>query len=119
MTTYADVYNEAKGAAKQAFAMATPTPMVVTGDKEDYFISEGLCGFAWVTVKLDARTQEGRALRELGATGSASRGWQFSFNDIVPEYRGQSVERMMVGCQAFANVLNSWGVEARATYRLD
>lgn len=119
MTTYSDVYKEAKQAAKQALAIATPNPMVVTGGDKDYFVGEGLCGFAWVNVSIDARTQAGKAFRELGAESNYNGGWEFSFRSIVPEYRGQSVERMRSACEAFAGVLNDWGFEAKASYRLD
>lgn len=60
-TLYEDIFNAAVAAGNKAAAEAIPTPMIVSQHKnmaddnspveKQWFVSEGVCGFAWVVIK--------------------------------------------------------------------
>jgi hypothetical protein len=123
-TDYAALYAAADAAGKQAAEAATPTPIIVGEEtspfsgqvdytKPTYFVSEGLCGFAWVSFK--GNTGFGRWAKKTGkakpAYGGGLRVSVFGYN--------QSVTRKEAYAQAFAAVLREAGVTAYAESRLD
>jgi len=120
MTTYYEAFQEAKRAATLALVNAGVDPMTVVSDTgQSWVVNEGLCGFAWVSIPVDARTKHGKAIKSLGAGRSSEGGMRFWSSDLVPDYRGQSYERQLAGCKAAAEVLMSYGIQAHAGGRLD
>lgn len=123
-TDFAALYAEADAAGKAAAEAAVPVPIVVGEEtspfsgqvdysKPTYFVSEGLCGFAWVWFK--GNTAWGRWATKNGvarkAYGGGSQIWISGY--------GQSVTRKEAYAQAFAAVLRDNGVDAYAGSRLD
>lgn len=126
------LYHDADAAGKAAGAAARPTPMVVgtpknmmaslTGgddggfdpDQPTYFVSEGVCGFAWVRIR-PANGSFARQMKKRGI-GYASYygGW-----DITVNYGGQSLARKEAYARAFAKVLQDAGVDAYVDSRMD
>jgi hypothetical protein len=121
---YAALYEQAEAAGRAAADAAVPVPMIVGEEtspfsgiidhsKPTYFVSDGLCGFAWV--KFAGNTGFGRWAKKAGkARPSYGGGLQVS----VFGY-GQSVARKEAYAQAFADVLREAGVTAYAESRLD
>lgn len=118
---------EANIAGHKAYEEARPTPMIVQEHtnvadddspvKKEYFVSEGVCGFAWVHFT--------------PATSSFSR-WLKKNTDAGKSYYGgldlsvhgsQSYERKMAAARAMAEVFQKYESETKtsayATGRLD
>ena len=122
----ARIYKEADAAGSAAAEAAVPTPMIVgtpttpLGNdidfkKQTYFVSEGVCGFAWVKI-FPARGAFVTYLKKagIGSTNSYEGGY-----DIWVRGYGQSVTRKEAYAQAFAAVLKSYGINAYGQSRLD
>lgn len=118
------LYAQADAAGKLAAEDAVPTPMIVGEEtapfngvidyaKPTYFVSEGLCGFAWV--KFAGNTAFGRWAKK---SGKASKSYGGGLQVWVSSY-GQSVTRKSAYAQAFATVLTEAGITAYADSRLD
>lgn len=123
-TDFAALYAEADAAGKAAAEAAIPVPIVVGEEtspfsgqvdysKPTYFVSEGLCGFAWVTFK--GNTAWGRWAKKTGVAKPAYGG---GLQVWISGY-GQSVTRKEAYAAAFAQVLRDNGVTAYAGSRLD
>lgn len=123
-TDFAALYAEADAAGKAAAEAAIPVPIVVGEEtspfsgqvdysKPTYFVSEGLCGFAWVNFK--GNTAWGRWAKKNGVATPAYGG---GLQVWVRGY-GQSVTRKEAYADAFAAVLRDNGVDAYAGSRLD
>ena len=121
---YAALYEQAEAAGREAADAAVPVPMIVGEEtsplsgvidhsKPTYFVSEGLCGFAWVSFK--GNTGFGRWAKKAGKAKPAYGG---GLRVSVFGY-GQSVTRKEAYAHAFAAVLRDNGVEAYAESRLD
>lgn len=123
-TDFAALYAEADAAGKAAAEAAVPTPIVVGSEtspfsgqidytQPTYFVSEGLCGFAWVSFK--GNTAWGRWAKKAGVARPAYGG---GLQVWVSGY-GQSVTRKEAYAAAFAGVLQAAGITAYAGSRLD
>jgi hypothetical protein len=121
----AKIFRKAQAAGLAAGNAAKPTAMVVgtpknfLGDEIDYtkrtyYVSEGVCGFAWVTIR-PGNSSLARHARRLGIGGRAYGG---GVRIWVDEYN-QSMERKEKHAHAFADVLREHGVEAYAQSRMD
>lgn len=128
----AAIWQEAVAAGAAAYEAATPVPMYVgmamavvgpgsseiDPSKPVYYVSEGVCGFAWLTI----RPARGALVQWLKAQGIGYKGsyggWQVS-SYKVGGGRSQSLERALAAAQAAAGVLRSYGIEAYADSRLD
>lgn len=122
---YSAIWNEAYQAGLQAGNNAIPTPMVVTGHAnplndnspvtERYFVSEGCCGFAWIVVRpgncgfAKWAKQNKSARAEYG--GGMCVYWVGEFN--------QSMTRKEAFADAFAAVLNKYGIQSSSRSRMD
>jgi len=122
----ARIYKEADAAGSAAAEAAVPTPMIVgtpttpLGNdidfkKQTYFVADGLCGFAWVKI-FPARGVFVTYLKKAGI--GSTNGYEGGYDIWVRGY-GQSVTRKEEYAQAFAKVLNSYGINAYAQSRLD
>jgi hypothetical protein len=118
------IYQEAREAGHQAAMECVPQPMVVTQRanplRDDspvmrqWHVSEGVCGFAWVTV----RPATSSFARWLVKHKDCRTGYYGGVEIWVRDY-GQSMERKHAYANAFANVLVKHGIQAGAYSRLD
>lgn len=101
----------------------TPTPMnVVQADvfgrplpgAEVYHVPQGMCGFAWVTIKPGTHP----FAKWLKQRGYAHKGYYGGVEISIQEYN-QSVERKYAHAVAMASYLRDNGIEATAHERLD
>jgi len=126
MKTPQEIYTEAHSAGMAAGHGCTPTPMVVgtpttpLGDdidytKDTYYVSDGLCGFAWINIK-PARGKFVTWLKNASIGRSDS--YYGGYTIWVSEF-GQSVARKENYARAFAKVLGDNGITAYNMSRLD
>lgn len=111
------IYVEAYRAMVEAGSAFTPTPMRVVDNStgQHWVESEGLCGFAWVNV----RNGNSSFCRWLKAERHGRRDSYLGGVSVWVSRFGQSFERKRVGAAAFAAVLQSYGIECFADWRLD
>lgn len=123
-TTFQALWAEADAAGQAAAEALTPRPMYVGTAKslfDDsfdttqpvYYVSEGVCGFAWVWFK--GNTAFGRWAKNAGL---ASKGYPTGLQLWVRGY-GQSMQRKEAYARAFAEVLRNAGIKAYAESRMD
>lgn len=120
---WAGLFKIADKAGKEAANKCIPTPMVVQQRSNPFddnspvimqeVVPDGLCGFAGVNFK--GNTSFGKWAKK---EGLANKGYPTGLQFYVRDYN-QSVELKSAYAYAFANVLNSNGVEASAWSRLD
>lgn len=101
--------------ARKAFQDATPEPMTVTDGTNTWTIDEGMCGFASINIS-PARGSFVQYLKKLniGYSDSYLKGYTVSANT-----KSQSYERNKAWATAFADVLNSEGINATVHSRID
>lgn len=130
-TTCLDLYLEACKNAMEAGKNLQPTPMRVVRvglddqplpNEEPSIIMEGLCGFAWVTI----RPARGAFVQFMKSIGKGCNGYYggYEISTHVIEHEtgvnfGQSYERKMAAAEVFAATLQAWGINAVAEGRLD
>ena len=120
------IYSEAHSKGIAAGNACSPTPMVVGQpttplgndidySKDTYYVSDGVCGFAWVNIK-PARGGFVKYLKEngIGRKDSYYGGWTVWVSDF-----GQSIARKENYARAFAKVLGDYGITAYSMSRLD
>lgn len=116
--TFREIWDEAQTAGLAAGEAITPEPMTVIAEgggqpTKEYFVADGVCGFAWVT--FPGNDAFGRwAKLSAGATKNYPTGlhhWVGFFN--------QSMQRKEAYAQAFAEVLRRHGIRAYAESRMD
>ena len=131
MTTYANeipatVYAEAHAAGMAAGNGCTPTPMVVgtpttpLGDAIDYskdthYVSDGVCGFAWVNIK----PARGKFVKFLKDNNIGRKDSYYGGYTVWVRGFGQSLARKESYARAFADVLTTNGIKAYAMSRMD
>lgn len=109
------IFEMARIKGTEAARGMTPNPMIVSSDTQRWFVSEGACGFAWVTIRPANSPGAHFAKAELGwKTNSYSGGMEFWIHEF-----GQSIERKEAFAHAFARELNENGIRASAGSRLD
>ena len=140
---FESIHAEAVKAGRQAAEAAIPTPMVVQeraglGDDapvtQEWFVSEGPCGFAWVSIA--GNTAFARWLKK---TGRYEAGCGFGSEDRVRTETeglhwgkgypsgyhgwvwvgGQSITRKEAFARAFAGVLQGHDIRAYSGSRMD
>lgn len=119
---HAALWRKACEAATKAWHDAVPAPMVVTDDSsgQQWYVGEGLCGFASVIVRpgnssfahwLKANT---RTYKNYGG------GLAVPSSSIVPDdARSQSYDRKTAAVRAAVTVLREAGIKATTDSRLD
>ncbi len=120
---FEQIYLEGYAAGMEAGKACVPAPMIVgtakgLSDQIDYskpthFVSQGVCGFAWVHIK--GNTAFGRWAKKTQKARSSYYGGL----DIWCSEFGQSMEQKEAWARAFAKVLGSHGIEAYSTSRMD
>ena len=118
------MFDKARAAGLAAGESAVPTPMVVSQHadafddkspvKQSWFVPDGVCGFAWVTLRPGTSPAARFAKKFLGAR----RGFHGGMELWVSEF-GQSMARKEAFADAFAKVLKDHGVTAFAGSRMD
>lgn len=104
-------------AVKQAHAKALlhkPTPMHVTDGKNNWTISEGVCGFAEIRIPKGNTSFARWAKKNAGFEKHYNGGLYYWVSDY-----NQSMERKEVFARTVAQILNENGIEAYATSRMD
>ena len=120
------IYSEAHALGIAAGNECSPTPMVVgtpstpLGDDIDYekdthYVSDGVCGFAWINIK-PARGKFVKFLKDnnIGRKDSYYGGYTIWVSGF-----GQSLERKSAYARAFAKVLDDNGLKAYPMSRMD
>ena len=120
------IYTEAHALGIAAGNECSPTPMIVgtpttpLGNDIDYskdthYVSDGVCGFAWVNIK-PARGKFVKYLKDndIGRKDSYYGGYTVWVREF-----GQSLERKSAYARAFAKVLYDNGLKAYPMSRMD
>ena len=120
------IYSEAHSKGIAAGNACTPTPMVVGEpttplgndidySKDTFYVSDGVCGFAWVNIK-PARGKFVTWMKKnnVGRKDNYYGGWTVWVSDF-----GQSIARKENYARAFAKVLGDYGITAYSMSRLD
>ena len=120
------IYSEAHSKGIAAGNACTPTPMVVGEpttplgndidySKDTYYVSDGVCGFAWINIK-PARGKFVKYLKDndIGRKDSYYGGYTIWVSGF-----GQSMTRKENYARAFVKVLNDNGLKAYAMSRMD
>jgi hypothetical protein len=121
-----EIYAEAHFAGMKALASCTPVPMVVGSpstplgndidpSKPTYFVSDGVCGFAWVNVK----PGNSKFAKWLKANGLGRTDSYYGGVTVWASEGGQSLAKKEAYAYAFAEVLNKYGIKAYANSRMD
>lgn len=123
-TALAALFAKARAAGLAAGEAMTPTPMVVRQHAsplddaspvtKSWFVSEGPCGFAWITLRPGTSPAARFAKKALGAR----KGYHGGMEIWVGEF-GQSIARKEAFARAFADVLTEAGFTAYAGSRMD
>jgi len=125
----------AEAAGMEAGRGNEPTPMVVSQHEssfddnssvvDSWYVSEGMCGFAWVSIP-DGRSAFAAFLRRhkgeaIGDEGVIDGKRQYGGGTCVTWVRahGQSYERKQAHAAAFAVVLRATGIPVNSGSRLD
>jgi hypothetical protein len=121
---FADLYAKAEAAGMAALVACKPRPMVVQRHvsefddnspvAEQWFVPDGVCGFAWVKVR-PATSTFARWLKE-------HKGWEKAYHggiDMWVHHGDQSMARKEAYANAFAAVLQAAGINAIAGSRID
>lgn len=121
---FADVFQRADAAGLAAAKACVPTPMVVTqrenpldddsAVKKAWYVPEGVCGFAWITIYPGNCSAAYYAKKHWGASKAYRGGMQ-----IWCRLGTQSYEIKTAYADAFAKVLQDAGIKAYSGGRLD
>jgi hypothetical protein len=118
------IYSQAHYKGNAAVQMTTVTPMVVQQRENpldddsrlvrQYFVSDGVCGFASVTVK----PANSKFAKFLVANGLGRKGYGGGVCMSIRDFN-QSLQKKEAYAYAFASVLNDYGIKAYAESRMD
>jgi len=112
---FQSLVKEAHDAGVAAMNHCRPDPMVVRDGRtgEEWFIADGMCGFAWI--EFAGNTAFGRWAKK---TGLARKHYPRGLS-IWVSLGGQSYDLKSAYARAFSAVLQKAGVNAHAGSRLD
>ena len=120
----AELYDAAHRAGNAAVANAQIIPMIVTGRanplddtseiKEQYFVDDGVCGFASVIIK----PANSRMANYIKQTRRTYKNYYGGLSMPVSEFN-QSLQKKEAYAGAFAEVLRAAGIEAYVDSRMD
>lgn len=125
-SVYQEVFEAAHAAGVKAGAEARCVPMVVGEpttfmgnevdyNKKTYFVADGVCGFAWVTVRPGTHS----FAKWLVKTGKGGRDSYAGGVTVRSGLMTQSMTRNEAYASAFAKVLNAVGIPASMDSRID
>lgn len=123
-TALRKVFAEAHAAGMAAGKGHSPTPMVVQQHAsafndnspvvKEWFVGDGVCGFAWVNLRPGNSRAANFAKKNLGAHKDYYGGVSIWCHEF-----GQSMERKQAYARAYASVLFRHGIYAHAQSRMD
>lgn len=119
------IYAKADAAGKAAVEKLHVVPMIVGHaknffgndidySKQTYYVEDGVCGFAWVTVK----PANSKFAKFLKASGLGRKGVYGGMSMWIRDYN-QSLQKKEAYAHAFARVLNENGINAYSESRMD
>jgi hypothetical protein len=118
------IYAQANDKGNTAVQMTTVTPMVVQQRENplnddsrlvrEYFVSDGVCGFASVTVK----PANSKFAKYLVANGLGRKSFSGGVSMSIRQFN-QSLQKKEAYAYAFASVLNEHGIKAYVESRMD
>ena len=116
LQAFQDIINKADKAGKDAVNKLQVNPMVVenTQTGEQWFVEDGACGFAWVSIH-PATSSFARWLKKQGI---GSKGYDSGLKIWIHDYN-QSVQKKETYAWAYAEVLRDSGYKAYSGSRLD
>ena len=119
-----DIYQQAHEHGNLAVKMAFVTPMVVQQRENplnddsrvvrEYFINDGVCGFANVIVK----PANSKFAKFLVANGLGRKSFSGGVSMSIRDFN-QSLQKKEAYAHAFSRVLNDYGINAYAESRMD
>ena len=126
MKTPQEIYSQAHSEGMRAGQGCTPTPMVVGQpttplgndidyDKETYYVSDGVCGFAWVNIK----PNRGAFVKYLKENDIGRKDNYYGGYTVWVREFGQSMARKENYARAFTKVLSDNGITAYNMSRMD
>lgn len=113
-TDFQQVIAEAHEAGFNAGQSYNPEPMMVVGGGKTHHVPEGVCGFAWITVR-PGTTSFARYWKK---NHGARRAYYGGVELWVREF-GQSHDRKLAFAEAYAKKLCEHGINATAGSKLD
>jgi len=111
-----DVFEKAHEAGMRAVEELTVRPMIVVDGSREYFVADGACGFAWVTIRPGNSKLARAAKQYAGARAAYNGGVQIRISQF-----NQSVAKKEAYAGAYAAALRGLTGETRvyAGSRLD
>jgi len=119
-----DIYQQAHEHGNFAVKLAFVTPMVVQQRENplnddsrlvrEYFVADGVCGFASVTVK----PANSKFAKYLVANGLGRKAYNGGVSMSIRQFN-QSLQKKEAYAYAFASVLNEHGIKAYVESRMD
>ena len=109
------IWQQAEAAGNEAVAKLKVVPMSVVSGNNSYFVSDGVCGFAWVIVKPGTS----KFARWLKKTGKARTDSYYGGVCIWISDFNQSEQKKYAFASAMAKVFSEAGFTAYAMSRLD
>lgn len=123
--SFKQILDEAHDQGMMAGEAKVPTPMIVQevglDDKpykgsKSWYVPQGACGFAWIVTNEHGNGKFVRYLKSIGQGKKYYYGGHYV--KWVGEF-GQSVEQKEAYADAYADVLQKYGIKAYAGSRLD
>ena len=116
--TVSDLLKKAEDAGLKAGLEVSTNPVTFKDvhSGQTYDVAEGMCGFAWVNIS----PARGKFVNYLKKIGKGYTSYQGGYN--VPAggvELGQSITRKEAYAEAFAKVLQDWGIKCYVSSRLD
>jgi len=99
-----DLLMSAHAAGTAAGLVFQPRPMTVTDGKQNWYVSEGACGFAWIVIQPGTSRLARAAKKYFRAHKHYYGGVSIWVSDFT-----QSIDRKEAYARAFANVLTEAG----------
>ena len=118
--TIGAIVEEAAQAGAVAAREATPRPMIVSDPSsgKQWYVADGVCGFAWVNLYIKGLRKTSPLGRELIRLGFRKNDYEKCFQYWVHGY-DQSMELKQAYAGAVAETLRKYGIKAYAGSRMD
>ena len=116
--TVSELLKKAEAAGLKAGLEVSTNPVTFKDvhSGQTYDVAEGMCGFAWVNIS----PARGKFVNYLKKIGKGYTSYQGGYN--VPAggvELGQSITRKEAYAEAYAKVLQDWGIKCYVSSRLD
>lgn len=108
------LYNDADAAGRAAVEKLEVQPMIVTDGQKQYYVPDGVCGFAWINIR-PGNSKFANFLKKQGLARSSYYGGV----DVWVSQYNQSMRKKEAYAAAFASVLCENGINAYSSSRMD